>query len=100
LSLSGVLAETVDLAHAYLPAALNVIPNAWFQGTVDEAGRIAAFDPDRIAPLRAVGQSISRRSTMRRSRAFKLTNAARTASSSSCRSVFFTTACSGLASRA
>ena len=46
-----------DYRHKYLPAALNVIPSAWFQGAVDEAGRIAAFDPDRIAPLRAVGQS-------------------------------------------
>ena len=46
-----------DYRHKYLPAALNVIPGAWFQGAVDEAGRIAAFDPDRIAPLRAVGQS-------------------------------------------
>ena len=46
-----------DYRHKYLPAALSMIPSAWFQGAVDEAGRIAQFDPDRIAPLRAVSQS-------------------------------------------
>jgi pimeloyl-ACP methyl ester carboxylesterase len=46
-----------DYRRKYLPAALNMIPSSWFQSVVDEAGRIAAFDPDRIAPLRAVGQS-------------------------------------------
>jgi pimeloyl-ACP methyl ester carboxylesterase len=46
-----------DYRRKYLPAALSIIPRAWFQGVVDEAGRIAQFDPDRIAPLRAVGRS-------------------------------------------
>jgi dipeptidyl aminopeptidase/acylaminoacyl peptidase len=46
-----------DYRHKYLPAALSMIPSAWFQGAVDEAGRIAQFDPDRIAPLRAVSRS-------------------------------------------
>ena len=46
-----------DYRHKYLPGVLSVIPSAWFQGAVDEAGRIAQFDPDRIAPLRAVSRS-------------------------------------------
>ena len=46
-----------DYRQKYLPAALSPIPDAWFQEAVDEAGRIAEFDPDRIAPLRAVRQS-------------------------------------------
>ena len=46
-----------DYRHKYLPAALSIIPSAWFQGAVDEAGRMAQFDPDRIAPLRAVSRS-------------------------------------------
>lgn len=52
------LREVVDdYRQKYLPAPLSMIPGAWFQGAVDEAGRIATFDPDRIAPLRAVSQS-------------------------------------------
>ena len=46
-----------DYRRKYLPRPLNMIPSAWFQDAVDEAGRIAAFDPDGIAPLRAVGHS-------------------------------------------
>jgi len=46
-----------DYRRKYLPGVLSVIPSAWFQGAVDEAGRIAQFDPDRIAPLRAVSRS-------------------------------------------
>jgi pimeloyl-ACP methyl ester carboxylesterase len=50
-----------DYRHKYLPAAMSMIPSAWFQGAVDEAGRIAQFDPDRIAPLRAVSHSSAAR---------------------------------------
>jgi dipeptidyl aminopeptidase/acylaminoacyl peptidase len=59
VSAFSTLREVVDdYRRKYLPAALSsIIPSAWFQGAVDEAGRIAAFDPDRIAPLRAVGKS-------------------------------------------
>ena len=58
VSAFSTLREVVnDYRHKYLPAALNMISGAGFQGAVDEAGRIAQFDPDRIAPLRAVRQS-------------------------------------------
>ena len=46
-----------DYRRKYLPRPLSVIPSAWFQDAVDDAGKIAAFDPDGVAPLRAVGQS-------------------------------------------
>ena len=46
-----------DYRRKYLPRPLSMIPSAWFQDAVDEAGKIAAFDPDGVAPLRAVGHS-------------------------------------------
>jgi pimeloyl-ACP methyl ester carboxylesterase len=46
-----------DYRQKYLPVALQLIPGAWFEAAVDEASRIAAFDPDRTAPVRVVGGS-------------------------------------------
>ena len=40
-----------DYEKEYLPAPLQLIPDRWFQGAVDEAGRLARFDPDARAPL-------------------------------------------------
>jgi len=52
------LREVVDdYRRKYLPEPLRWIPRAWFQAAIDEAGRIAAFDPDRSAPLNAVRAS-------------------------------------------
>ena len=56
-SFSGLREVVNDYRKKYLPAAFSVIPSDWFQGAVDEAGKMAAFDPDRIAPLRAVARS-------------------------------------------
>jgi uncharacterized protein len=46
-----------DYRVNYLPAPLQLIPAAWFDAAVDEASRIAAFDPDETAPVRAVSRS-------------------------------------------
>jgi pimeloyl-ACP methyl ester carboxylesterase len=44
-----------DYERKYLPAPLKLIPDAWFQSAIDEGARLAEFDPDRAAPLQAVG---------------------------------------------
>lgn len=49
-----------DYERKYLPGPLRLIPDAWFQGAVDEAASRAAFDPDRQSPLRAVERSSER----------------------------------------
>jgi pimeloyl-ACP methyl ester carboxylesterase len=46
-----------DYERKYLPAPLKLIPDAWFQGALDAGGKLADFDPDRAAPVRAVDQS-------------------------------------------
>lgn len=46
-----------DYRHKYLPGLLSPVPDAWFQGAVDDAARLADFDPDRSAPLLAVARS-------------------------------------------
>jgi pimeloyl-ACP methyl ester carboxylesterase len=46
-----------DYRHAYLPAPLNAIPSQWFDLAIDEASQLAAFDPDRSAPLRVIAHS-------------------------------------------
>jgi dipeptidyl aminopeptidase/acylaminoacyl peptidase len=46
-----------DYERKYLPVPLNLIPHAWFQGGIDEGGRLAAFDPEGVAPVRLVRQS-------------------------------------------
>jgi pimeloyl-ACP methyl ester carboxylesterase len=46
-----------DYRHKYLPAALGVVPEAWFQRGVDAAARWASFDPDASAPLRLIATS-------------------------------------------
>jgi fermentation-respiration switch protein FrsA (DUF1100 family) len=48
---------TLDYENKYLPGPLRLIPDAWFQGAVDQAGQLAGFDPDRDAPVRAVARS-------------------------------------------
>ena len=40
-----------DYEREYLPAPLRLIPDGWFQSAVDEAGRLARFDPDAGSPL-------------------------------------------------
>jgi dipeptidyl aminopeptidase/acylaminoacyl peptidase len=49
-----------DYRQKYLPAALRIIPDSWLQGAVDEAGRIAGFDPEDVAPLHAVRRSAAK----------------------------------------
>lgn len=48
---------TGDYERRYLPVPLSLIPDAWFQGAVDQAGKLAAFDPDQAAPVRTVAQA-------------------------------------------
>ena len=47
----------VDYRHKYLPAALNLIPERWFDAAIDDAGWLAAFNPDQSSPLLAVSRS-------------------------------------------
>ena len=49
-----------DYETKYLPGPLKLIPDAWFQGAVDEASRLGGFDPDADSPLRAVAHSSER----------------------------------------
>lgn len=53
-SLRGVMG---DYERKYLVGPLRLIPDAWFQGAVDEAAAEAGFDPDRQSPLNAVAHS-------------------------------------------
>lgn len=53
-SLRGVVG---DYERKYLPGPLRFLPDAWFQGAVDEAGRIGGFDPDGASPILAVQHS-------------------------------------------
>jgi dipeptidyl aminopeptidase/acylaminoacyl peptidase len=46
-----------DYRERYLPAPLRLLPDAWFDGVIDDASRMASFDPDASAPLLAVGRS-------------------------------------------
>ena len=50
---------TTDYERKYLPAPLQLIPDAWFQGAIDEGARLAEFDPDRTAPVRAVERTFA-----------------------------------------
>jgi dipeptidyl aminopeptidase/acylaminoacyl peptidase len=56
-TLRGVVA---DYREKYLPGPLRLIPDAWFQGAVDEAATLADFDPDAQSPLRSVEHSSER----------------------------------------
>jgi dipeptidyl aminopeptidase/acylaminoacyl peptidase len=49
-----------DYRRKYLPEALQLVPDAWFQSAVDEAGQIAGFDPETAAPVRAVARSTAK----------------------------------------
>ncbi len=49
-----------DYREKYLPGPLRLIPDAWFQGAVDEAAGLAEFDPDLASPVRAVQRSSER----------------------------------------
>jgi pimeloyl-ACP methyl ester carboxylesterase len=49
-----------DYRRRYLPWPLRSIPDAWFQSAVDQAGELAAFDPDATSPLRAAARSSAR----------------------------------------
>jgi dipeptidyl aminopeptidase/acylaminoacyl peptidase len=46
-----------DYRDKYLPAPLSSVPDSWFQSAIDQASKIANFDPDTSAPLLAVGRS-------------------------------------------
>jgi pimeloyl-ACP methyl ester carboxylesterase len=48
---------TADYERKYLPPALQVVPDAWFQRAIDAAGKLAEFDPDRAAPVKSVTNS-------------------------------------------
>jgi pimeloyl-ACP methyl ester carboxylesterase len=53
-SLRGVVR---DYRRKYLPAALGVIPDAWFQQAVTGAGWLTNFDPDASAPVKNITRS-------------------------------------------
>jgi dipeptidyl aminopeptidase/acylaminoacyl peptidase len=46
-----------DYRRKYLPSPLRLIPDAWFDAAIDDASRMASFDPDASAPLLAVRRS-------------------------------------------
>jgi dipeptidyl aminopeptidase/acylaminoacyl peptidase len=46
-----------DYREKYLPVPLRLLPDAWFDSAIDDASRLASFDPDASAPLLAVGRS-------------------------------------------
>jgi dipeptidyl aminopeptidase/acylaminoacyl peptidase len=48
-----------DYEQKYLPAPLRLVPDAWFQSAIDEGAKLAEFDPDRAAPIRAVEQTVA-----------------------------------------
>ena len=48
-----------DYEQKYLPAPLKLIPDAWFQSAIDEGAKLAEFDPDRAAPIRAVERTVA-----------------------------------------
>jgi dipeptidyl aminopeptidase/acylaminoacyl peptidase len=50
---------TTDYEQKYLPAPLRLIPDAWFQGAIDEGAKLAEFDPDRATPVRAVARTFA-----------------------------------------
>jgi dipeptidyl aminopeptidase/acylaminoacyl peptidase len=54
---SSLRAVVGDYRRKYLPEPLGLIPDSWFQSAVDEASRMAAFDPDSSSPLRAASRS-------------------------------------------
>ena len=47
----------MDYRHKYLPVASSLIPERWFDAAIDDAGWLAAFNPDQSAPLLAVSRS-------------------------------------------
>ncbi len=49
-----------DYRRKYLPRALDLIPDAWWQGAVDEAAELGSFDPNRAGPLADIGRSSAR----------------------------------------
>jgi dipeptidyl aminopeptidase/acylaminoacyl peptidase len=54
VSTFATLREVVsDYTKCYLPLISTAIPDAWLQGAVDEAGTLAAFDPEQASTLRA-----------------------------------------------
>jgi dipeptidyl aminopeptidase/acylaminoacyl peptidase len=56
-SLREVLA---DYRQKYLPAALNTLPDSWFDSALQAAARLAAFDLQAASPLHWVRQSQAR----------------------------------------
>jgi dipeptidyl aminopeptidase/acylaminoacyl peptidase len=49
-----------DYRNKYLPAALNALPESWFEGALQDAAWLAAFDLEASAPLRWVQGSQAR----------------------------------------
>jgi dipeptidyl aminopeptidase/acylaminoacyl peptidase len=50
----------VDYRKKYLPAALNALPERWFESALQAAARLAAFDLQAASPLHWVQQSRAR----------------------------------------
>lgn len=48
---SSLRSVMTDYERKYLPAPLSLVPDAWFQGAVDDAGKLAGFNPDRNTTL-------------------------------------------------
>jgi pimeloyl-ACP methyl ester carboxylesterase len=46
-----------DYRHKYLPSAVNLLPEVWFQGAVNAAASWVGFDPDASAPIHSIAKS-------------------------------------------
>lgn len=49
-----------DYREKYLPAALNALPESWFESALQDAARLAAFDLESTSPLHWVQRSRAR----------------------------------------
>jgi pimeloyl-ACP methyl ester carboxylesterase len=45
-----------DYRTRYFPVPAFLVPTAWFQSALDDAGRIAAFDPDQAGPAHSISR--------------------------------------------
>jgi pimeloyl-ACP methyl ester carboxylesterase len=43
-----------DYRRKYLPKFARILPDAWFQSAIDDAGWLGGFDPDASEPLRSI----------------------------------------------
>lgn len=48
-----------DYRHKYLPPAMSVLPDGWFQQGVTSAAWLIGFDPDSSAPVGRIGATLT-----------------------------------------